>query len=134
MTADLTLICGTCGFPIAEDTGCLRVTMAEVRDHLRQYAEWRQAHPEGSAIDLAELLLAPDEIHWGAYHYACDPARGEDQYQIDAGRIATWRAVCHWTAHLMEKNWFAATDWDDLLRELAGDSPASTFRILERSA
>jgi hypothetical protein len=34
----------------------------------------------------------------------------------------------------MEKNWFAATDWDCLLREAAGDSEPVTLRALARAS
>lgn len=134
MSAELTLICRKCSFPIAGDMGCLRVSFEAIREHARREREWKADHPAGSAVDINDFLLGPDEIRWEAYHDACDPAKGDDCYQIDAVQLTTWQGVCRWTAHLMDKNWFPSTDWDHLLRELAGEIPATTIRILERSA
>jgi hypothetical protein len=134
VSADLILICRQCRFPIEGDAGYLRVTYADINKHQQQEQEYRARHPEGSAVSLEDFLLYPDPVHWLACHDPCEPEPGVDAYQIDAARFRTWRDVCGWTAHLMEKNWFAATDWDNLLRELAGETEATTVKVLARSA
>jgi hypothetical protein len=132
--SDLTLICGKCRFPIDGDTGYLRVTFAAIHEHRQAEREYRERNPEGSAVSMEEFLLGPEDVHWLAYHGKCEPEKDQDAYQIDAARLRTWQQLCHWTAHLMEKNWFALTDWDRLLREAAGDSEARTLRVLARAS
>ena len=100
---DLTLICETCRFPINGDSGCIYALFREMRD-------------------------SPDTIRWRTSHYAHFPADTGDTYEITAGRISTWRQLAWWTAHLMEKNWFPQSDWDDLLRELSGDDTPRRIR------
>jgi hypothetical protein len=137
MNADLTLICGICIFPIGDGTGWLRVTFADIHKHREQRAEYdayRRDSGEPATLSMLEMLIGPEPIHWRAYHAKCEPEADQDAYQIDSERICTWRQLAHWTAHLMEKNWFADTDWDCLLREVAGDSPAETIQVLERAS
>jgi hypothetical protein len=129
---DLTLACGQCRQPIAAGAGYLGVSLAEVRSYLRDLKEWREAHG-GQVVDLHALLAMRDEIAWRAEHFACAEARGDngdDSYEIGSGRITTWAALTHWTAHLMGKNWLAATDWGDLLEEVAN---GTSTRILVRA-
>lgn len=134
MTADLTLICHGCRFPIEGDTGALRVTFADIAKNRQQDAEWKASHAEGTAMDLAEFLLGPDHVHWRAYHDKCEPEPDLSAYQIDAAKLRTWRDLARWTAHLMSKNWFAATDWGVLLEQAAGDSEPTTLRVLARAS
>lgn len=134
MTADLTLICRKCRFPIDGDTGYLRVTFADIHENRAQQRAYDERHPEGSAVSMEEFLLGPEDVHWRAYHDKCEPEKDRDAYQIDAARLRTWQHLCWWTAHLMEKNWFALTDWDCLLREAAGEGEAKTLRALPRAS
>lgn len=106
---DLTLICETCRFPINGDTGCI-------------YALFR------------EMRQSSDEIHWHTSHYAHFPTNTGDTYEITAARISTWKQLAWWTAHLMEKNWFPLSDWDDLLREASGDVPSRRIRVEAKEA
>lgn len=134
MSADLALICQQCRFPIEGDTGYLRVTYADIHKYQRDEKAYRERHPEGEAVSLEDFLLGPDPIHWRAYHDKCEPEPDASAYQIDAAKLRTWQGLAHWTAHLMEKNWFASTDWDCLLREAAGDTEARTLRVLARAS
>ena len=102
---NLTLICESCRFPINGDTGCIYTTFAEIRT------------PSES-----------DVIRWRTSHYAHFAEGVRDTYEISAERITTWRQLAWWTAHLMEKNWFPQSDWDDLLRELSGDDTPRRIR------
>lgn len=104
---DLTLICETCRFPINGNTGCIYVTFADI------HATRRQELPE---------------IHWRTSHYAHFPEASADSYEISSERIATWKQMAWWTAHLMAKNWFTDSDWDDLLRELGGEGTPTRIR------
>jgi len=104
---DLTLICETCRFPINGDTGCIYVVFADINRARRRVR---------------------DEIHWRTSHYAHFTEGERDAYEISAERIASWRQLTWWTAHLMEKNWFPLSDWDELLRELVGDEPPRRIR------
>ena len=100
---DLTLICETCRFPINGDTGCIYVTFADIR---------QTGH----------------DIRWRTSHYAHFTDGERDAYEISSERISSWRQLAWWTAHLMAKNWLALSDWDDLLRELSGESTPARIR------
>lgn len=132
---ELTLICGQCKMPVAPGAGYLGVSLAEVRDYLADLRQWRETHGDGPH-DIHDLLAMREEITWRTEHYACAEARsdnGDDSYEIDAARIATWSALTGWTAHLMGKNWLPATDWDELLEEVSkGES--KRIRVRVRSA
>lgn len=132
--ADLTLICRRCRFPIDGDTGCLRVTYAAIAQYRQQDREYRERHPEGSAVSLEDFLLGPDPVHWLAYHGKCEPVPDADAYQISAARLRTWQDLAHWTAHLMAKSWFGFTDWDVLLEQVAGGAEPTTLRVLARAS
>jgi hypothetical protein len=132
--SDLTLICQTCSFPIQGDTGSLYVRLGEVTAAQAARADWEERHPSGTAIDITELLTHPEDVRWRSAHDKCRDDRDQGCYEIDVPRIATWSALCRWTAHLMEKNWFDLSDWDSLLREVSGDSPSSRIQVAAREA
>jgi hypothetical protein len=131
---DLTLICHGCKFPVGDGDGWLRIMLSDIHVYRDAERAYRAVHPEGEAMSLAGLLLAPEPVHWRAYHAHCETEPQEGAYQIGSERVRTWAQFAHWTAHLMEKNWFQLTDWDCLLREVAGDSPAETIQVLERAS
>lgn len=131
---DLTLVCETCRKPIDGDTGSLYVRLGEVTSARAADRDWKEAHPSGTAVDITELLMLPGDVRWRAAHDRCRSDHDQGCYEIDAPQISTWRHVARWTAHLMEKNWLGLTDWDGLLRELSGESPARRIRILAREA
>jgi hypothetical protein len=131
---DLTLICETCHFPVTGNSGSIYVRLGDVRDKRHADQEWKQAHPAGAAIDIHELLTMPGDIRWRVGHDSCRADRDEACYEIDDDKIATWPALARWTAHLMEKGWFPLSDWDDLLREVAGEIPSRRIRVAAREA
>lgn len=127
---DLALICETCRLPVAGDTGSLYVRLAEV-NAARQASRRPTA---GTALDITLLLAVPEDIRWRTAHDSCRDDRDEACYEIDAPQIATWPHAARWTAHLMSKSWFALSDWDALLRELSGETPAKRIRVLAGQA
>jgi hypothetical protein len=131
---DLTLICEICRFPIEGDTGAIYATFPDINAARAREREERHGAVEVSSIDIVDLLMEPGPIHWRTGHYAHPEVQEVDSYEIDAVRIATWPALAHWTAHLMEKNWFALSDWDDLLREVAGEIPSRRIRVAAKEA
>ena len=122
MNAELLLICGNCGSVVPPRKGCLWVGHGEIVTRRREGAEWDAQHA-GQAMSLLEMLGMPGPVHWKIHHDHCTP-EPEDPYWIGTEDVATWTQLAHWTAHLMEKTWFALTDWDVLLREVAGDIPS----------
>ena len=110
---DLTLLCETCRFPINGSTGCIYVIFPDINTARRE---------EGR------------EIHWRTSHYAHFAEGDRDAYEISAERIATWRQFVWWTAHLMEKNWFGRSDWDELLHEVSGDEPPHRICVVAGEA
>lgn len=101
---DLTLLCGSCRFPIRGASGCVYAAFADIRG-------------------------AQPDVRWRTCHYSCFPRGERDNYEISSERIATWQQMAWWTAHLMEKNWFPRSDWDDLLRELSGEVQPRRIRV-----
>ena len=137
---DLTLVCEICRFPITGDTGAIYATFPDInaatareRDKRRE-REARSGAIAVSSIDIVALLLEPGPVRWRTSHYEHPGMHEADSYEIGAERIATWQALAHWTAHLMEKNWFALSDWDSLLREVAGDAPSKRIRVAAKEA
>jgi|HubBroStandDraft_6_1064221.scaffolds.fasta_scaffold482978_2 hypothetical protein len=132
---ELTLICETCHFPVARGKGSVYVRTGDLRDHRTAKHDWREAHPDGEAVDLADLVdNYPEDIHWRTAHDACRDDHDEGCYEIDDEHISTWGGLAHWTAHLMEKTWLQDSDWDDLLREVAGEIPSRRIRVAAREA
>ena len=131
MTAELALICRACRQPIEGDTGALRATYAAINSVRAAEAEWAERQGD-RAISITELMLAPEPVPWLPYHDRCDPEFESASYQIDSAQLSTWRHLARWTAHLMSKNWFPFSDWDELLREAAGEVPATRIQVLER--
>lgn len=128
--SELTLICGRCSKPVATGTGFLGVSLGEVRQYQAAVREWRKRNP-GDCHDIHDLMAMPEEIVWRSRHYACAPGADDDAYEIAAERIQTWQRLTWWSAHLMGKNWIYATDWDELLEEVAS---GTSTRIMAAAA
>lgn len=131
---DLTLICETCGFPVTGNSGSIYVRYAEINAKQQADLEWREAHPPGTAVDIHEYLTMPGDIRWRTGHDRCRTDRDEGCYEIDDDQIDTWPRFARWTAHLMEKRWFALSDWDGVLRELSGEAPSRRIRVAAKEA
>lgn len=132
---DLTLICEVCKFPITNDSGSLYARYRDINEKRAAEHDWRERHPAGGgAVSVAEVMTKPGLIRWRAAHDKCRDDRDEDCYEIDVDQIMSWAGFCHWTAHLMDKNWFGLSDWRFLFRELAGESSSRRIRITAREA
>lgn len=106
MSAEITLICEKCSFPIAHGHGCIYIQSSDVE--------------------------ARGRIRWHTAHDAC--LSEEPVYDLDAHEIASTAALRLWTEHLMGKSWYAQSDWSDLLREVSGEIPAVRVRVESREA
>lgn len=74
------------------------------------------------ALNLSELLESlPFEAHWEIHCDECNPHPDDDGgwcdgcYWIGLERCSTTERLLDWTAHLMGKDWFSATDWNDFI-------------------
>ena len=123
MNDELVMICGKCRQPVGPHKGCLWVGHDEIRDRRGEKAEWDRRH-SGRSLRLSEMLGMPEDIHWKVHHDGCTPEPAEP-YWIATEDIGNYDRLLHWTAHLMAKTWFSLTDWDSLLREIAGEGGPS---------
>lgn len=128
---EITLICETCRQPMTDAAaGSLSITYDGIR---RAQAE-QHDDGEGQAFSIEEFLAQPDGPCWRSRHYRCEPEGDEGEYAIGHDVLRTWSDLARWTAHLLGKNWLPGTDWDCVLREAAGESPARRIRAIERQA
>lgn len=123
-------LCAGCGKPIRGATGYIEVDTGAASARARYFAELnrkseaRRYAPGWTPAPLAEVFEeldgAPPLARWTAWHRACDPAPSSSTYWIGSERIATWRQMVDWTAHLREKRWIEGTDWFHMTRGQAG--------------
>lgn len=111
--------CDRCGDPIISGTGYIAIDLHETATAEALTAEWRARHREGTTT-LAALSTLPDQALWVVAHDTCAPLPDGPYYCIDIERAETAAHLLSWTAHLMGKPWISATNWDDLIREMAG--------------
>jgi hypothetical protein len=115
---ELDFICDACSRPVADGQGSLYVNFGELGARRTAKAEWEASRDPSGALDIMGLLGLPGLATWHIHHDGCRP-EGADDYDIAVERIRTWRDLCRWTAHLMEKNWLVETDWRVLLGNAA---------------
>lgn len=107
--------CDVCHEPVHDGTGyieCDRYAAQEQRRHVERNEAPRAPRRESGASaipasDIEPLALVP----WHAYHHGCDPHPESDTCWYDIERVNTLTKMLHRTGHLMEKRWFAYTDW-----------------------
>jgi len=116
-TVELEYICDYCGGPIEDRKGCLEVFFSDIHSYRHAQQEWQQVHGDGPHT-ISQLLQLPSHVPWRLHHYTCNPHR-VDGYDIDVAKVRTWRDLVRWTAHLLEKNWLALTDWHQVIRAAA---------------
>ena len=44
---------------------------------------------------------------------------GRNDYYMSTRELRTFKSLVEWEAHLTEKNWFAKTDWHEIVRQAA---------------
>lgn len=89
-STQLSWVCTTCSFPIADGTGVLGIPFVDL-------AAWPEVKP-----------------NWRAIHDAClDPER--DVYGISVAEIRDAHGLLRWTVHLMSKRWFGDSNWRGVL-------------------
>jgi hypothetical protein len=134
MSAELIILCGTCRRPVGPGAGCLWVGFTEISDARGARTRWDEDRA-ASFVTLEEMTaVLAATVTWKIHHDGCT-AGPDDGYWIDVEQITTWAQLAWWTAHLMAKNWLELTDWDQLLREVAGEGgPSPRITVRMRSA
>lgn len=114
--SELVWTCTECAQPIADRDGHLLVDISEVQKHEREWAAFWAAKdadsPKGAT--LAELFELPGRVAWRAVHVNCYPEG--NTYDIAVADIRTESGLLDQTAHMLEKTWLQATNWDTVLR------------------
>ena len=109
--------CSVCGQPVDDGDGWVAVDVHEAIRAERQHREWDQGHTGSVTFD--ELSSREPPAHWLVLHAECDPLDERGPYSIEVQRIRTAWDVLAWTSHLVEKTWVAATDWRQLINDIA---------------
>ena len=115
-----TWTCDGCGDPILSGFVTVRYEDIHAAQHAR--ADWdskrarRHAGEKFLVLTRSDLASMPEDARWHAWHDGCDPHPTGNDYWFTVSQVPTFEAVLSWTVHLMEKNWFAATDWGPFLR------------------
>lgn len=115
-------LCAVCGEPVDDEDGWLSVDIAyrnEVEDAWHEFEE-RERESKSAGMDLGALLSLPEDAPWLAYHRRCDPNPEAASYWIAIERLRTHAQLLEFTAHLMGKRWLRYTNWDHLIRRMAG--------------
>lgn len=117
---ELIAICDNCRRPVGDGGGFLSIDLMDVRTYQRAASQWRIDHP--GPVPAGDIFDSPVRPCWRVEHDECNTADGASAYTIEVERVRTWRDLTWWTAHLFDKNWFAATDWGHLMRGVAENS------------
>ncbi|MDR6174295.1 hypothetical protein QE364_000792 [Nocardioides zeae] len=113
MTTQITWTCAECKNPIRDHQGNVGADAHAAGDYLSAAAE----APSGGTA--AALMAGPRPTRWEAYHHDCIE---EDtrRYEVGVQNLRTYQQLAAATGHLMEKAWFAGTDWKRILLAKAG--------------
>ncbi len=104
-------VCDKCKQTVSLNEGMLSVFYKEVQGHEEKVKLYEQKHTEKSGIQitsLKSLLEYPDAVKWHWGHPKCMP---DSMYEIEISRFDNVDKALDWTLHLMEKDWFASTNW-----------------------
>lgn len=73
---------------------------------------------------LEDLMELPDGGSWSVICRGCytEDMEGVADYDIELGRIASYKDALDWTLHLMEKNWFPHTNWEQAIRSASAET------------
>lgn len=112
----LQLVCQVCWQPI--EFGHLGIDTAAVAAYQAAEAA-RKARPAGDEPDDA-LSTTLEPLTWVTHCEGCeDRLPNTCGYCIQVSQLRTYKDLVRWTGHLMGKTWFAATDWNHMLEEVA---------------
>ncbi|MDJ0340444.1 hypothetical protein QMK19_00015 [Streptomyces sp. H10-C2] len=100
---DLMAICDICMQPVGDGDGHV---WADQEDANTAFYNADDGH---SPLDFLGLTTRADLVAWRTTHTIC--GLSDYAYKIEVERIRTWSAFLHWSAHLADKKWNAATDW-----------------------
>jgi hypothetical protein len=114
---ELEFICDSCGTPIADGDGSIRMSFQMLNAARRAGREATSG--SDSVGTVGELLSLPPILPWRILHSVCRP-QDDDAYEIDVERARTLGALDWWTTHLRSKNWLPLTDWDELAGSVVG--------------
>ncbi|MER5653479.1 hypothetical protein ABT076_10730 [Streptomyces sp. NPDC002131] len=124
---DLQAICDGCLTVITDGEGNVwtdrHIAEKTSRKARGEDTSWMDDEPLADATDA--LTVGEAGVTWHVTHTGCAPVMPSWAYAIPVERITTWPAVLHWTAHLMDKGWLAATDWSLLLLKTVEPQRAS---------
>jgi hypothetical protein len=130
---NLRAVCFTCCSDIPAGGGVIHISHNEVfraeqanaaareRRSARAAAEGRTGFA-AEIVSLDELRDEHREAQWQVHCDGCNPHRADGCagcYWFAVERCSTWAQLVHWTAHLSEKEWLAATNWMDFIRTAA---------------
>ena len=115
--------CDLCQDPLA-DGDYATVDENDVQEVRRARAdlEERTRHPEFTGVHIysgQDFGTLPPPARWLFRHHRCDPQPDSPDYSFDIANIRTEGALLAWSAHLMDKNWLDATNWQDVMRLVA---------------
>ncbi|MET9083245.1 hypothetical protein ABZX77_15350 [Streptomyces sp. NPDC004237] len=107
---DLEAVCDVCLQPVRDGEGALAVDTARAE---RLVHAWRKR------VGADPLAVFPHTsghhcAAWTVRHHTCG-RQPRFCYAISVERIRTWTGLLHWSAHLADKHWLVATDWNALV-------------------
>lgn len=97
-------------------SGLVFWTIGELREYGTVQARW-QIHCLPCMSPCYDHPDDPDDTGCGG------------SYWFDRDRAATWPAIASWTAHLMEKDWLADTDWARVLTYIIGNNDPNAINV-----
>lgn len=106
-------ICQVCGKPVSTEQGVLVIFMKDIDQHEKQYLQWQKSHPT-DVVSCKEMCDCPMLVRWHWGHASCLPDKAG--YDIAYSRFDTISKALSWTLHLMEKNWFPSTAWEQAVK------------------
>lgn len=122
---ELEFICDTCGTPIADGYGSIRMPYEALNEARFKAAESQEGvGGVGGVVTVGAVLSLPPILHWQILHFVCSP--DDDAYEIDVDLVRTLGDLDRWNDHLRAKNWLPLTDWDELV---AGVSAGRDDRV-----
>lgn len=114
---DLIAICDRCRKPVEGSDGYIHVSYREIDRQRRERRHFERVARKRQVLSLVDLDEFPAQARWQVHHDRCDPNRAHGCYWFGVERCRTWPQLIEWTAHLMQKDWFCETDWEQVLSD-----------------